>query len=193
MTHFIYDRDQNSFKSIQSFAALRHHVISYSKTRQSLYALLYRQYGYLWKFNAKHQNWAKLKLSGIKSLRDTGDCAFVITNDEKYALIFENDVNGTIDIFDIENNTMRRSKLKFPAPGFRLRGFLTDNFEKSDVIIHGYLKKCWDQEMFRDFDELPEELIQLLTLFYAQVDAHIMTLDDGGYYKVPLNELLQWD
>ena len=61
---------------------------------------------------------------------------------------------------------------------------------KSDVIINGYLKKCWDEHMFKDFDELPLELIQLLTSFYAQVDVHIITLDDGGHYKVPLNELL---
>ena len=114
----------------------------------------------------------------------------VISKDERYIIIFGMHCNGEIYIFDIKMNTVRYSNVYTPDTDCRWRAYITSNTYTDNVIVAGYLGcHCISNKM--DSLSMPMDLIQLIILFYAQEDVHLMSLEYGEHFVLPLWDILQ--
>ena len=137
-----------------------------------------------------NDKWSILK--GLEIVNSSGYSRYragvIMTRDEKYAIIFGGQRCDMIDIFDINKRVVYQSNIKCPQER-EYRAMLTDNVEKNNVIIHGYLKNVWKNKEFNNLDQLPLELIILITTFYANEYVHLMRLN-GEHWRMSLSELL---
>ena len=144
-------------------------------------------------WNIDKDEWQCIKDVTLSGNRSRG--GIVVTRDDKYVIFFGGGGSwikdsNTIQIFDVVNEKMYQCNIQCPHSG-EYRAVLIDNFEKSDIIIDGYLRMIWKEYEFIGMNELPVELIKLLRRFYAQEWLHLMAIRTGEHWKIELPHLLE--
>ena len=125
----------------------------------------------------------------------------LVTSDERYFVIFctyeefTEETASTIEIFDLEDHTVRTSKIKLPSDD-RMREmhvFLTKDDDRSYMIIIGYLKQIWKDKKFRDMQQVPSELIAMIVKFYDTDIVHLIERWTGCYWKISIDDILEFE
>merc|ERR1712032_240378 len=143
-------------------------------------------------YDIKKDEW--IVLDAIMPLKSCNLFGYIITRNDQYLIIFGgNDemINGydTIYIMDINTKSFALSNLKCPVSG-QFRAFLVDNYSMTDIIVDGYLRRCWQSDIFKNVGSLPNELINLIYNFYSQEFVHLMQIGKGNHWKILLNDIL---
>ena len=87
---------------------------------------------------------------------------------------------------------MHGGHLDFPADldeSANLRSFIVDNVKKSEIIIDGYLRRCWKRIEFLNMSELPIELIGVITMYYQKECIHLIQRTGGEHWKVDMDDI----
>ena len=123
----------------------------------------------------------------------------VLTKDEKYLIIFyrytrdEDDFEcqdeTQIEILNIEDNSIRLSKIKLPDIN-RFFACSVDDSAESDVIINGYLRGCWKTAEFSGIDQLPVELTVMIIQYYNFEWVHVFNRSNGKQWTISVQDIL---
>ena len=112
----------------------------------------------------------------------------VVTKDEKYVVLFGGSQCDKIEIFDVDKQLICQSDIKCPEM-VEYRAMLIDNCKQSDIIIHGYLRKIWNNEEFNNLNNTIR-LIMLMIRFYANEYVHLIQINSGRHWRIQLRDLL---
>ena len=169
--HHIYDRDTNSFSTVQIFEGVQDHFIAYSKIRQKIYAIMLHGEdfkAFLWIFDVKKQEWTQ-----VKSLAGIDVDAFAITNDEKYALIlgYTTDYIMDLDSLEIKIGKWRHKDDRLNGGGFDIVCCSEYDFMSMKSLIYGYLRE------YIESDDIPNDIVQVIKLFMDfEQEIHLISL-----------------
>ena len=152
-------------------------------------------------YDITNDDWDIMK--NVKITLFNCDC-IVVTNDERYLIILNSFKSESIELVDVvddpvyeiaiqiidfENKSSGISIIKLPASWKTewMYAFLMNGCAKTDVIINGFVRQCWKQEIS---EELPSELISIIAEFYSDEFIHIMQQDNGNQWAISLEKLL---
>lgn len=117
----------------------------------------------------------------------------LVTPDHKYMIVigYQDDDFGGIEVYDIERHRILDKSIKLPV-GYDsdTRAVLIDDFAESSVVVNGYLRTYRKEIEVKNLNELPLELINVITTFYTQQYLHIMDIIQGLHHKVLLDEIV---
>ena len=71
-----------------------------------------------------------------------------------------------------------------------LHAFLVNDCNENDLIMTGYLRRCWKGKELTDIGELLFELIGLIINFYTQQFVHLIRRYNGHHWKINLDDIL---
>ena len=159
-------------------------------------------------YDITNDDWSIMKGVRSSDLELYGDQSIVITNDDRFVIIFnsnesdlsieDNDGSGgmeyvnEIEIIDLKTKSCTKSSVKLPSSwqDEPSHAFIADDYSKSDIIINGYLRQCWKDKIFINLDQLPLELIRVIIEFHSQDVVHIMQRSTGHQWTISLQEIL---
>ena len=129
-------------------------------------------------------------MSNVRLTFDDYVPAAVITKDDKYAILFtepEDSDDKDDDTFELDLNNseipIKRSAnilpWKYPKS---LIAFMMGDVDHSDIIINGYLRRCWKTNDFNNLDELPYELIGIIIQYFTVEYVHVARQFQGHHY-----------
>ena len=178
--HFVYDRKNNSLKTLHTFEDIPYHNIVYSKTRQILYAIMQSKtgYPYLWMFDVQNQKWTKAM---NKVFRRIKDCGFVITNDERYAIIFTFDM--AVYVINLDTMKVQTGEIqgKFTKGGFDAVCCCEYDIPSIGPLISSYLKARF----------IPKDILHVVERFMGiRQDIHLISRVSREHWKIDLQVLL---
>ena len=89
-------------------------------------------------------------------------------------------------ILDLESESIIEVDAQLPSSwrSESLYAFLSDNYHKSDVIIHGYLRQCCGMNKF------PLELIKVIIEYYCENNVHLLKRKDGRQWAISLEDIM---
>lgn len=136
------------------------------------------------------------KLLNVTSTWDDYTPAGVVSTDEKYAILvsesFQSEDEDTfvLNLNDSQWSVKNSSNMlpwQYPQS---IIAFMTTDMAVNDIVINGYLRRCWKQDDFTNVSEFPYELIRIIIEYYTAEYIHVARQYHGHHYKILLEDIL---
>ena len=146
------------------------------------------------KVGDKDKKW--IELESVKFPVKLSHFGFVATLDEQYIIIMGGWINGEriskqIYVFDVEKFMLRECKIECPESGYTAC-VMMNGIPDNDLLIYGYIRKCYEQDEMKDVNYLSDDLILLISKWISDEEIYVIFGDTHWSVKVSdiLNSLL---
>ena len=132
-------------------------------------------------YSIKHNKWELLDIKLPIPLRE---CTCICSKDNGVP-------TGKIFIIDTELLEIKESSIKCPIK-MPLHACLVDDTERSDVIVKGFINECWNEEKFKNDDNLSypsNDIIALILSFHCIQIVHLFKRYRPDHWTITLIDL----
>ena len=123
----------------------------------------------------------------------------VVTRDGKYVIIsasnsaaslMQGDHLKYVHLLDVEDNfKWKRTNIKLPIiESTDQMMFRTGNAHRADIMVNGFVRKQYRNQIFKNLLEMPTVLVTLIQAFFSQELIHWTTGDK--HFAIPITEIL---
>ena len=202
--HLQWDYQLKQFKEVHNFVGLNmtECVVAYSKSKGIIlcFASRYSQYKCQWfleinMFKIYSNQWDKVNV----------DCPWmltmgaVFTADGNYVIIAgvknydEGDDIYVLDMQDIDDVELRKSKIKCPKPG--VHHFLkAGDVRRNELLVIGYIRETFASDEFKEMRQLSTEIMNLIVEWNYDEMIHWIEWNDEGeeneHYVIAVSAIL---
>ena len=143
---------------------------------------------------------AEHKLLDLKLPKEMCLFGCVITNDEKYVIIFGGLYILTLNtfkmenlqkiyIFDMNEMTVRESSIQCPDASTYNAIVMTNHVQ--ELIVLGYIRKCWSLTEFDGFTPLSADIMNLIYRWYVEEMVYLLDRkSDKMLWKISIADIL---
>ena len=145
-------------------------------------------------YSITNDKWKPLHIKLPESLRK---CTCICTIDERYIIIFgghdsRHVSTDKIFIIDTELLEIKESSIKCPMKGL-FHACLVDDKTRSDLIVNGFINECWNEEKFKNNENLrypSDDIIGLIISFHCVQIVHLFERYVIAHWTIHLIDLL---
>eukprot|EP01084_Bolivina_argentea_P250848 420478_1 len=200
-THWIFDEQKKTFNKFYNFSdyvnGIEEFGLIYIKKNNEMLFMGGKTYEWrsylchypIFSYNIIKHKWKRIKLTLPGGLSNFG---YVITNNEKYIILFGgyNNYGYSNDIFVINTKEMVLMKCNIPCPvKNEYDAIIMGNEEKEELIVCGFVKRCWKQLDIR-FLFPPKYILKLVQLRISQEYVHLLEYTKKKHWMIPVCDIL---